>query len=458
MRRRSIVGPLLLIGLGALFLANSLDLDLPLFRLVAIYWPFLLIAWGGLRLIEILALAAFGKPYPRGIGGGEIALLVLICLMGSGMYSFHQHFGDTRVRIGPWGPRTLEIFGEEHEYPINAESAAAGVRRLVVEHGRGNVRITGGDGAALKIAGRKIVRAYDNDAAAQADRRTPVEIEIQGERAIVRANLGRAAGNVRVSADLEIAAPRGLAVEVRNQTGDIELVDVGAVLVDSDNAGVRIQKAAGDVRVDARRSDVIRAVDVKGNVEIESRGSDLELEKIAGDVRIRGSYSGTLEFENLAKPLTFESRQTELRVASLPGRITMDLARFNGEKLVGPVRFVTRSRDVQVADFSNSLEIDTDRGDVEIKALRTPLARIEARSRSGNIRIALPEKAAFQLDATTDSGEAHNDFGASIQVSSDGPSASMKGAVGNGPLVKLSTGRGSIAVRKAEGQLQETNL
>ena len=58
MTGRSIVVPLLLIGLGVLFLANTLNPEMPLFRLVAEYWPFLLIGWGALRLIEILVLFA----------------------------------------------------------------------------------------------------------------------------------------------------------------------------------------------------------------------------------------------------------------------------------------------------------------------------------------------------------------------------------------------------------------
>jgi DUF4097 and DUF4098 domain-containing protein YvlB len=227
--------------------------------------------------------------------------------------------------------------------------------------------------------------------------------------------------------------------------------------VDTDNAAVRIEKAAGEVRVDARRSDVIRAKDVQGNVELESRGGDLELENVTGEVRIRGSYSGSLQFANLAKPLVYETRQTELRVAALPGRITMDLGEFSGARLVGPVRMITRSRDIEIDDITNSVEIETERGDIEIRALRTPLARIDARSRSGNIEVAIPEKASFSLEAVTERGEAHNAFGPAVTVVSEGPSASMKGGVGDGPLVRLSTRRGSIAVRKSEGQ-QEAHL
>src|SRR6202040_2124881 len=53
MRRTSIVAPLLLIALGTLFLARNLYPDLPLVDYLARFWPFVLIAWGVLRLAEI---------------------------------------------------------------------------------------------------------------------------------------------------------------------------------------------------------------------------------------------------------------------------------------------------------------------------------------------------------------------------------------------------------------------
>ena len=46
MRQRSIVGPVLVIGLGALLLINNLNFDLDLSRFIGTYWPLLLILAG----------------------------------------------------------------------------------------------------------------------------------------------------------------------------------------------------------------------------------------------------------------------------------------------------------------------------------------------------------------------------------------------------------------------------
>src|SRR5262249_40821058 len=75
-RRASLVAPLILIAAGVFFLARNLYPELPLFDYLARYWPYLLIAWGALRLMEILYWRNTSQPLPRqGISGGEWLLI-----------------------------------------------------------------------------------------------------------------------------------------------------------------------------------------------------------------------------------------------------------------------------------------------------------------------------------------------------------------------------------------------
>ena len=72
MRRASLVAPLLLIGVGILFLARNVFPEMQLLDYLAKYWPLLLVVWGGLRLLEILFWTATGRPLPPfGISSGE---------------------------------------------------------------------------------------------------------------------------------------------------------------------------------------------------------------------------------------------------------------------------------------------------------------------------------------------------------------------------------------------------
>ena len=80
-QRGSLIGPLILIGIGLAFLISNLAPDLPVWQVAADYWPFLLIGWGAIRAVEIVAAHTQGKPLPLfGISGGEWTLAIFLTI------------------------------------------------------------------------------------------------------------------------------------------------------------------------------------------------------------------------------------------------------------------------------------------------------------------------------------------------------------------------------------------
>ena len=440
MRRRSLTGPLLLLLIGSLFLWTNLHPETPIFDLIARYWPFLLIAWGLLRLLETLVRR---DNVHYGFTGGEIVLVILICVAGSGIWQAHEH----GIRFTPRG---LDWWGQQYDYSISTTSPAAGMKRIVFENPRGNIKVTGADTTDVTVSGHKLIRAYSKQDADRTNESATVEIVPQGDRLMVRTNQDRVPNSQRMSADIEVTLPRAMAVESRGGQGDYEVSDLdGDVELSASHGDVRISRLGGNARLDIGRSDLVRALDVKGRIDLQGQGSDVEMENIAGQVTINGAYRGTLDFKNLAKPLQFEGlRNTELNVQAVPGRISMDLGAFTASDVVGPLRLVTRSRDIKLEKFSQSLELETERGDIELSPGRVPLSPIEARTGIGKIELVLPEKSAFVLEATAEHGDAINDFGPQITKDSEGRSATLKGKVGDGPTLKITSNRGSISVRR----------
>ena len=447
MRQRSLTGPLILILIGIVFLTRNMWQDVPMFQLISLYWPFILIAWGMLRLLEVLLEAARSKPLPSGgLSGGEVALIILLCIIGSGMYAADRH----GVHLAPFGTTSLEVFGEEYDYRTSAQKPVTGTVHVVFENLRGNVRVTGSDEKEIKVDEHKMVRAFNKGDADQADGQSALEVVTDGDRIVVRTNQEKISHARRVSCDLEVTVPRSATIEGRGTSGDYDITDLaGSVDIASGNAGVRLTNIGGSAKVDLQRSEIVRAVDVKGDVNIEGHGSDIELENVSGQVTVSGSYSGTLQFKNLSKPLHLESRNTELKVEKVPGTITMDLGEFTGTNLIGPVRLVTRSKDIHLEDFTQSLELETERGDIDLKPGKMPVAKINARSRSGNIDLELPDSAKFELRATTNRGEAHNEYGSPLEIATEGQGATLKGKVGDGPVLTITTDRGAVTVKKS---------
>jgi hypothetical protein len=454
MRRGSVIGPLLIVLIGVWFLVSSLRPDLPLLDIAARYWPVLLIAWGVLRLLEVGVWAARSQPLPRaGISGGEWTLIVLICLIGSGLYLVNRQRPWQQLGVVRSG--RVEIFGRSYDFAVAEQQRPAGkAPRILVENLRGNLRITGADLEQVKVSGRKSVRALEGGDAERADKQSPLEISSQGDQIVLRSNQDRVTGEQRVWTDLDVTVPRGAGLEVRGREGEFEISDLaGNLEVYSDNSGVRLRSLGGNVRLDLRRSDLIRAVDVKGFVEISSgRGSDLELENIGGPVTVNGSFYGSLQFRNLAQALRFQSESTDLRVEKLPGQLQTDLRELTGSQLVGPVRLSTRSRDVRLEDFTDSLELALDHGDITLRPARAPLARIDARTRRGQVELALPDGAKFQLRASTGQGQVSNDYGSALTTETEGRGGTLRsGTSAQGPEISVATERGSVTVRKDSG-------
>lgn len=448
MRRRSFTGPLLLLLIGAFFLWRNLHPEAPVFDIVSRYWPFLLILWGLMRLVEVVVYRKRGWV---SFTGGEVVLVVLICVAGSGMWEARQH----GVRFNTGG---LDMFGEQYDYPLSASAPAGGLTRITFEHTRGNIKVTGIATQEITVTGRKNIRAWSRSEADRSNDNTPVEIVAQGDRILIRTNQDRVRDNQRIIDDIEVTVPMNMSVEARGRSGDYEIVDLaGDVELYADRGDVRLARVGGKARLEIGRSELIRASDVKGAVELQGNGADVDLENIAGQVTITGSYRGTLEFKNLAKPLVFEgSRNTELHVQAVPGRLTMDLGAVSGSNMVGPLRLVTGSRDVKLERFTESLELETQRGDIQLQP-SLPMPSIEARSNVGRIELIVPAKAMFDLQATAEKGEAVNDFGPQIQREMDGRTATLKGKVGEGPSVRLTANRGSVSIRK-QGMAAEAEM
>ena len=450
MRRASLVAPLLLIGIGLLFLARNVFPEMQLLDYLAKYWPLLLVVWGGLRLIEILFWAATGRTLPRfGISSGEWVLIVFLCFLGVSLHAvrgFSPWLTGSRIELGG-----LDIFGESYDYPVAAEKPANKAPRIILESFRGNARITGADVQTVKVTGHSTIRSLDQASADRAHQEAPLEVDGDPNEIHVRTWQNRVSGgNRRISADLEIVVPKGATIEAHGRSGDFDISGItGSVDVNSDNASVRLEDIGGNVVVEVRGSDIIRAAKVKGSVGLKGRGSDIDLQDIAGAVTISGLWSGSGQYHNLGSSVRMVTGYTEFSAEKLT-EMRVTLGNLNASDLTGPVRMTSsRSWDVSLTNFTNALDINLNGGDVDLRPGLLPLAKMDVRSRTGHIELALPASAKFDLTATSTRGSVDNQFGAPLKLEPTGRrGATLRGSNG-GPPVNVSTENGQIVVRSA---------
>jgi len=300
------------------------------------------------------------------------------------------------------------------------------------------------------VTGRKTVRAFNQRDADRAHQQTQLHIERQGDVLTIRTDDFNGPRLIHITTDLDITVPRGISVESRGRTGDLTIDDVdGPVEVSAGRGDVRLNHIAKDVKIENSRSGDIHVTDLKGSLDLEGRGSDIQLENIEGPVTINGEYAGTLEFRALAKPMRFNSSRTEFRAEAVPGSITMDLGDLKLENVSGPVRFRTGTRDIQATDVTGALDLMIERGDIQVSVGKAPVPKMDVHTHNGDLTLALPEKAEFQLDGSTSQGDVDNEYGGGLQTQSSGRAATIKGRVGNGPMVTVGTDRGGVSVKKS---------
>ncbi len=447
MKKASIAGPLILILIGAAFLVKNLWPDIRLFELVMNYWPFVLIGWGVLRLGEILFAYTRGDNLPAaGISGGEWALVVLFTVVSSSIWGIDRWSRENlgRIRVGG-----LEVFGETFEYPVDQASVKSGAKpKLIIDNPRGSVRVTAATGEEVTISGRKAIKALDKEKAEEMNRQCKVESKTAGDTVILSVS-GTEQDGFTATLDLEIGAPDGAAVEIRGRSGDVDVSGVtGGVRVDRDSAGVRLRKVGGKVEVEVRRLEILRASGVAGDVAVRGRGRDIELEDVTGSVLVDGSFSGETHLKRIAGVVRFQSSVTDFRLESVPGELDLTLSSLTASNVKGPLTMKAKSKDVNLTDVSESVQLEIGRGDVEIRQTKTPVAKMSVEVDSGDVELALPPTARFTITGETARGEVANSFDDRLKVETTNNGARVTGSLGSGPELRLKTRRGLLNLRR----------
>ena len=446
MRPRSITGPIILVLIGVAFLLNNLGTHLGFWPFVGDYWPVLLIVLGVIGLAEVLFHTSRGStPPPRPMGGAFFWIVIAFVIV---IFTSAQRGANIRIFDG--NILNGGILGRERNFEVNATEAGAGISRVLLESPRGDITVHGEEAAEIHVTGRKFIRAYNSSDADRANEESKIQLDRQGDQLTIRVDpVRRGNSATTVSADLNIALPRNVSLEMRGRNGDVSVENItGSVNLSTGRGDLRVSNIGNNVRLESTRSGQLKVSGVKGNLEINGRGSELQIQDIQGETNVNGEFSGTLEFRTLAKTFHFKSQRSDLTAAQVPGSVVLDLGDLRLENVVGPVRFTTASRDVRANDVTNALELNVDRGDIQIEQTKSPVPKIDIRSHHGDITLALPDKAGFELDGHTGQGDVTNSFGDGIATKSEGRSSSITGRSGTGPKLTVTTDRGSITLRK----------
>lgn len=217
---------------------------------------------------------------------------------------------------------------------------ASGCSALRIESGAGYLNVQGKDGMGrIEVSATLHVRGI-NDTELREFKSTHVTLKLEkiGSKAVLIASidekfsLDRLFGMRDASIDLDVSLPRGLALEIEDGSGDINVRTMGNGLELVDGSGdVRVAGITGTVEIEDGSGDLLLA-DLKGRVEIEDGSGNLELKDAGGDVSITDG-SGQLEIFRVKGSLRIEDGSGDIVIDGVEKDVTIEEAGSGGVEI-----------------------------------------------------------------------------------------------------------------------------
>jgi len=456
LRRSSILGPLVLITIGVIFLLIQTG-HLQSYRFWEWYgrfWPLLLVGAGVIMLLEwaydqYTQTDSAQPHYRRRIGGGVFTLLVLLGVTGI-IFSGIRNGAHTKLFNGLSIDQDNldEFLGDKHESDQTVVQAFPAGASLSVDNPRGDVTISGtSDDNQIHIdVHKEVYTRSDSEADTKAQRLSP--------------NLNVSGNNVTLSlpamdgarADLTITVPANASPTITANHGDVKISAIkSSVIVTANHGDIELSAITGPItaRINNGNSD-ISAHSVTGELTIEGRARDTTLSDLSGPVTIRGEFFGDTHFEHIRGPIKFHTSRTDFQLGRLDGEIDIgNNAELTASNAVGPLTLTTYSRNITLDRIAGTVFVTNRNGSVDVTSA-PPLNNVTIENRNGSVAVTVPEQSSFvyQFDATN--GDIQSDFPQIKTGDEDSQKKAVSGTIGNGgPLLRITTSQGDVSLKKA---------
>jgi DUF4097 and DUF4098 domain-containing protein YvlB len=439
----SVVGPIILIGIGviALMVVTGHIAAGEFWAWYARWWPLLLIG-AGLALLGEWAID-MRRQTPVRRGGSFVGILILLAFLGMGAAGWKNIWGPFRAQLGDDGDDFFNSFGlPERDYDqqiLNTQIPANAT--IEIENPRGDVSITSGDGPNIEVQAHEEAFANSDSDAKKIFAAEAANLTVSGNAVLVKSE-----SNKSGRLNLTITVPKSASVTINAGRGDVTAAGLGA--------GVNVNAARGDVHLSAITGSVqahfsngkhdFSAHQVDGNLAIDGDCNDVTLSEIKGMITQNGELLGDVHFENVGGPIHLHTTITDLQLASLPGDLTLNSDDLRVAEAKGPVHVVTHSKDVDLNEIYGDSSVEDRDGRIAVEPAG-PFA-VDARNSKGDIEVTLPPNASAAVDGHARNGDIFTEF--ALPISGD-ENKSVSGKIGSGASkIFLNADNGDVRIKK----------
>ena len=460
-RRTSVLGPLLLVALGTMLLllqTGRLHWADTLFWLGR-WWPAVLIVAGLVMVCEWLLdrrlVSGAGVPLAprRFLGGGTVALLILLALVGAtvttaegGSAWARRNLNPNETllgnRLGDW----RQVFGIRNETTAELRTPLSAGGTLTVDDPHGDLNVTGSsqDEQVHVTVHRHMFAWQQSDAD---ERRRTEEVRFSGDRDHLMLT---APSLDEDDADLTIELPHAAALRIRSSHGDVSVGELrGAVDIDAQDGDVKLTALSGPVHLQTQDDDAaITAHSLGAGLTLDGRTGDINVSDVQGPVSLHGDFFGTTHLKRIQGTLHFQSSFTDFSCANLPGDLNVEgRSDLDAHLVEGPVTLTTTNRNMRVGSVSGGVTVADRNGSVDV-TLAGPPAPVHVTNENGSIAVSIAPNRGFVVQARTQNGEIQDEFG--LTPHQTGQTSELAGRLGaGGPPLIVQTTEGDVKLRRS---------
>ena len=374
---------------------------------------------------------------------------------------------------------------------------------IEISHAHGNVTVKGWDREEVKLEGKKIVKAKDEETAQRYAEQMKVEIISEDGKIIVRAirpepdrsweitqrtinyelyaptrlnvSLKNAHGNVLIESfmgkcdsnsrhgNLQVAQI-GKDIAIQHEHGNVEVSQIGgSASVSKRHGNLKIESVRGELELShshghaelamigaravlTKRHGNLNAVDVGGPLKLDYEHGNARLKRIEGDVEIKKRH-GHLDMETINGNFSISTEHGHLDAIDIKGDVHLRGSHGNTrlENVSGLTDMVCSHRDVELHNIGGGISVKNAHGSIEVISSLPVTHPYLLSTKHANLRLALPENANIDLSARTEHGRINSSLPLTITTKRNEMIAEGKINDG-GTKIELSVRHGNIDI------------
>jgi DUF4097 and DUF4098 domain-containing protein YvlB len=448
-RRGSIVGPLIILGVGVMFLLAEIGRISwgQSLEWYSRWWPAVLIAAGFVLLLEWFIDQQRGSEtgHVRVLGGSVVFLLILLVLAGLASRTAEYGLAWRDHTFGNGYHKLDYLLGDRHDADSSVISPLAKATTLVIMNPHGDVTVTGSssDDQVHVNVHTQTYAWKDSDVERKTKDLQPI---FSSDGGVLKLNINSVEGG---EADLTVTVPHSAPLTVQADHGDVNVSEMGAPVTISANHGdVDVSGIDGSVTLHMNDDDgSVTLHSIHGGASVEGHSGDIDISDVTGDLTLQGDFFGSTNLEHINGPIHFTTTRTQFSAARLDDEFNVDKDSLNASELLGPVVLKTENKNITLDRIQGSADVSNRNGSVELTHA-PPLSPISIQNQHGSVDLGLPGGVGFTLNAQTRNGDMENDFDLSPVGEND--VHTLRGRIGGGgPTVTITTTDGDVTVRKS---------